>query len=377
MRIGIDVREAFRSEPRGIGLYGRQLLREFATLAAGHEFRLYHQLPPPPLLELAANMRAVRCDWPGGRLHVFERLQLPWRLRRDRVDVHHGTYNTLPPRWRLWRGPPLVVTLHDVIAAYWPDDLADPFVRYVRAVTPRVVADAAVIVTVSEWSRQDIIARFHADPQKVRVVHNGIAEEYRRPVDAAAVAAAKARWTGDRPYLFAIGGGLERKNTGRLIDAFGQLRRRRADLPHRLVVTGLGIATDRFKARAAAAGCGDAVVFVPYLPRAEQVALCAGAALAVYPSLIEGWGLPIVEALAVGVPVIASNTSAMPESGGGFARHFDPSSPEAIATAIEQALADYVPAFAASRGPAMQRAWTFSWRRHAEQLLAIYAEAMR
>jgi glycosyltransferase involved in cell wall biosynthesis len=177
--------------------------------------------------------------------------------------------------------------------------------------------------------------------------------------------------------LFAIGGGLERKNTGRLIDAFGQLRRRRTDLPHRLVVTGLGAATDRFMARATAAGCGDAVVFVPYLPRAEQVALCAGAALAVYPSLIEGWGLPIVEALAVGVPVIASNTSAMPESGGGFARHFDPSSTEAIEQAIEQALADYVPAFASSRASAMQRAWTFSWRAHAEKLLAIYAEAAR
>lgn len=377
MRIGIDVREAFRSEPRGIGLYGRQLLREFAALASGHEFLLYHQLPRPPDLELAASMRAVRCDWPGGRLHVFERLQVPWRLRRDRVDVYHGTYNTLPPRWRLWRGPPLVVTLHDVIAAYWPDDLHDPFVRYVRAVTPRVVADAAVIVTVSEWSRQDIVARFHADPQKVRVVHNGIAEEYRRPVDAAAVAALKVRWAGDRPYLFAIGGGLERKNTGRLIDAFGQVRRRRPDLPHRLVVTGLGAATDRFKARAAAAGCADDVVFAPYLPRAEQVALCAGAALAVYPSLVEGWGLPIVEALAVGVPVIASNTSAMPESGGGFARHFDPSSTEAIAAAIEQALADYVLAFAAVRTAAMQRASTFSWRTHAEKLLAIYAEAAR
>ena len=114
-------------------------------------------------------MRAVHGDLPGGRWHTWERLQMPWRMRRDRVAVYHGTYNTLPPRWRLWPGPPMVVSLHDVIVTWWPDDLGDPFVRYARAVTRRVVRDATLILTVSEWSRKEICERFAADPAKVRL----------------------------------------------------------------------------------------------------------------------------------------------------------------------------------------------------------------
>ena len=87
MRIGIDAREAFRSEPRGIGHYVQSLLREFPAVAPGDEFLLYHQLPQPAALTLGPNLRAVRADMPGGRLHLWERLQMPWRIRRDRLDV--------------------------------------------------------------------------------------------------------------------------------------------------------------------------------------------------------------------------------------------------------------------------------------------------
>src|SRR5678815_551846 len=136
MRIGIDAREAFRPEPRGIGLYVRHLMREFGVAASADEFLLYHQLQlPAGAIAIPANMRASHTDMPGGRVHAWERLQMPWQMRRDRLDVYHGTYNTLPPRWRLWPGPPMVVSLHDVIVTWWPDDLGDPFVRYARAVT--------------------------------------------------------------------------------------------------------------------------------------------------------------------------------------------------------------------------------------------------
>ena len=154
MRIGVDAREAFRPEPRGIGLYIRHLAREFETLASEDEFLLYHQLPRPDDFRTAANMRTVHTDMRGGRWHSWERLQMPWRLRRDKLDVYHGTYNTLPPRWRLWSGPPMVVTLHDVIVTYYADDLNDPFVRYARKVTPRVIRDARLVLTVSREVEQ-------------------------------------------------------------------------------------------------------------------------------------------------------------------------------------------------------------------------------
>ena len=146
MRIGIDAREAFRKEPRGIGLYVRHLANEFAK-APTHEFSLYHRNPAGAEgVAQAPHLRYVFADMPGDRFHAWERVLAPWRMRRDRLDVWHGPYNTLPPRWRAWRGPAMVLTLHDVLVTWWPDDANEPFVRYARAVTQRSVRDAAVIV---------------------------------------------------------------------------------------------------------------------------------------------------------------------------------------------------------------------------------------
>jgi glycosyltransferase involved in cell wall biosynthesis len=377
MRIGLDAREGFRQEPRGIGLYVRHLTREFAQLAPDDEFLLYHQLNlPDGAFPLAANQRAVHTDMPGGRVHAWERLQMPWRLRRDRLDVYHGTYNTLPPRWPLWRGPPMVVSLHDVIVTWWPDDLDDPYVRYVRQVTPRVVRDARLILTVSEWSKRDICERFDCDPAKIRLTYNGLHPLVLAGAPDGAGDAMRERFADGRPYLFTIGAPLERKNTGRLLDAWGRARMRRPDLPHLLLVSGLGGHADRFRERAAAAGVLEHVRFLPYLSQQDLVATYAGAELCVYPSLVEGWGIPVCEALALGTPVLTSDTSAMPEAGGEFARYFDPNDVDSMATAIIDAFADYVPSFPPMRRAAMARARERTWTKTAAGVLAAYREAV-
>lgn len=376
MRIGIDAREAFRTEPRGIGHYVRNLLHEFARDPGGNEFLLYHQhIVPEGTVAAAPHFRPVHTDMPGGRFHSWERLQMPWRMRRDRLDVYHGTYNTLPPRWRLWPGPRMVVSLHDVIVTWWPDDLDEPFVRYARAVTPRVVRDAAVILTVSEWSRRDICTRFPCDPRKVRIARNGLHPLVLAGPPPGAGDAARKRFADGRPYLFAIGAALERKNTGRLIDAFGQLRRRRPDLPHLLLVSGLGKNQDRFRRRADEAAVLDHVRFLPYLDQADLVSVYAGATLSVYPSLVEGFGLPVAESLALGTPILASNTSAIPEAGGEHARYFDPESTDAIAAALLAGIEDYAPAFASARAAAIAWGRQFTWRHSAAEVLAAYREA--
>lgn len=373
MRIGLDAREAFRPEPRGIGLYVRHLMREFGALCPGDEFLLYHQLPRPTDLEMPANMRAVHADMRGGRFHLWERLQMPWRMRQDRVDVYHGTYNTLPPRWRPLRCPPMVVTIHDVLVTYWPDDGTDPFVAYARKVTQRVIREAALILTVSEWSRRDICSRFDCDPDKVRLSYNGLHPDFLRGAPAGAAAAARDRWAEGRPYLYSPGAPLERKNTGRLIEAFGLLCGRDKGLPHLLVISGVGRAAERFRELAARAGCGDRVRFVPYVPRSELIGLYAGADLAVYPSLIEGWGIPVTESLALGTPIATSDASAMPEAGGEHAFYFDPGSKESIADGLRRAL-DGLGAWPARREQAMARARQFTWQRTAEGVLAAYRE---
>ncbi len=377
LRIGIDAREAFRPEPRGIGLYVRHLLREFAGLAPDDRVLLYHQLPPPPdLPPTGANQQPVRADWPGGRWHLWERLQMPWRMRRDAVDVYHGTYNTLPPRWRLWPGPPMVVTLHDVIVTWHDGDQQDPYVRYARAVTPRVVRDAAAILTVSEWSRRDIAARFGVDPGRITVTLNGLHPAVLAGAPPGAGDRARQQHADGRPYLFAVGAPLERKNTGGLLEAFALLRQRRPDLPHLLLVSGLRHHQDAFRARAVAAGCAGHVRFLPYLSQADLIAAYAGAELSVYPSLMEGWGIPVLESLALGTPVVTSDTTAMPEAGGEHATYFDPRDRDSMATAIGMAL-DALPRWAALRAAAVARARQFTWRRTAEQVLAAYRAVAR
>lgn len=379
MRIGIDAREGFRPQPRGIGLYVRHLAREFATRAADEQFLLYHQLTLDDDAEnpfvLAANQKSVHTDMPGGRFHTWERLQMPWRIRRDKLDVYHGTYNTLPPRWPVWKGPPMVVTLHDVIVTWYPDDLDDPYIQYARKVTQRVIRDAAVILTVSEWSKRDICERFDCDPGKVRVSRNGLHPEVLKGAPEGAGDRARAQHAEGRPYMFAIGAGLERKNTGRMIEAFGLARERQPDLPHLLLVSGVGGKVDSFRERAQKAGVLEHVRFLPYLDQDDLIAVYAGADLCIYPSLVEGWGIPVTESLALGTPIVTSNTSAMPEAGGDYARYFDPHDLDSMATAIIDAVDDYVPSWPSIRDAAVARARELTWTKTAEGVLATYREA--
>jgi glycosyltransferase involved in cell wall biosynthesis len=379
MRIGIDAREGFRPQPRGIGLYVRHLAREFATLAADEQFLLYHQLTLDGDAEnpfvLAENQKSVHTDMPGGRFHTWERLQMPWRIRRDKLDVYHGTYNTLPPRWPVWKGPPMVVTLHDVIVTWYPDNLDDPYIQYARKVTQRVVRDAAVILTVSEWSKRDICERFDCDPGKVRVSLNGLHPKVLKGAPDGAGDRAREQYAEGRPYMFAIGAGLERKNTGRMIEAFGLARERQPDLPHLLLVSGVGDQVERFKERAQNAGVLEHVRFLPYLDQEDLIAVYAGADLCIYPSLVEGWGIPVTESLALGTPIITSSTSAMPEAGGDYARYFDPHDLDSMATVIIDAIDNYVPSWPSIRDAAIARARELTWAKTAESVLATYREA--
>jgi len=376
MRIGLDAREAFRSNPRGIGLYARHLMREFGELCPEHEFLLYHEreapadMPPVP-----ANMKPMLTQIRGGRHHLWERMLMPWRLRRDDVALYHGTYNTLPPNWPVWRSPPMIVSLHDVIVTWWDDDLDDPYVRYARRVTQRVVREAAAILTVSEWSKQDIIKRFGADPSKIEVFYNGVHPDFLiGPRDGAAAAAA-ARHADGRPYLFAIGSPLVRKNTGAMLDAIGAVHRRRP-LEHLVLISGLSEPQRApFRERAARAGIADLVRFLPYLDRRELIAVYAGADLTVYPSHVEGWGIPVVESLVLGTPVVTSNTSGMLEAGGDHATFFDPADMDSMVEQIAAAV-DHLDDFDAIRDAARQRARGFTWEKAARATLETYEKVV-
>jgi glycosyltransferase involved in cell wall biosynthesis len=374
--VGLDVREAFRFQPRGIGLYGRHLMRELGALCPDVRFRLYHERDlPADMPEIPANMTPVQATIRGSRWHTWERALMPWRVARDGLSVYHGTYNTLPPRLPLHRRPPLVVSIHDVIVTWFDDSLGDGYVRYCRKVTPRVVRDAARILTVSEWSKRDIVERFGADPRKVTVFYNGVHPDFLAGAPAGAGDAARQKYASGRPYLFAIGAPLPRKNTAGMLRALG-LMHARGKLEHLVLISGLGDAQrGPFAAVVEEVKLGDRVRFLPYVDRKDLVALYAGADLSVYPSKVEGWGIPVIESLSQGTPVVTSNTSGMAEAGGEHATFFDPDDLEGMADAIARAVAGRAK-FAAIRAAAIARARTFTWRRAAEVTLATYREVV-
>jgi alpha-1,3-rhamnosyl/mannosyltransferase len=346
-------------------------MREFARLAPGEEFLLYHQLPVPPSLPApAANMRLRRLDIPGDRWHLWELVRLPLALLRDRPRVYHGTCNTLPPLLPC----PGVVTLHDVIVLWWPDDLADAYVRHCRRVTRRAVAGARIVLTVSEYSRREILRRFRPPEEKVRVFHNGIQPLFLEDPAPGEVAETRARLALDRPYLFAIGAPLRRKNTAALVAAAGELAR----TPHRdhlLALSGLSPEERRpFAEQADRLGLAAKLRFLPYLEERELRNVYAGADLFVYPSLAEGWGIPVVESMAAGTPVACSRTTAIPEAGGPHAAYFDPENPAEIAAVVREVL-DHPARWREQRPAAQERARSFRWDRAAAATLDAYRAA--
>jgi glycosyltransferase involved in cell wall biosynthesis len=316
--IVVDARDAFLEPIRGWGRYVRELVAHM----------------PLPVEALSSGGRGPEV--------LFEQVALPRILRRRRAALVHAPNCFLPLR----RPCPGVVTIHDLAFEAYPEDFSRATGAKYRFVTPRAARSAERVITVSHATEDDVVTRYKIDPGKVRVVPN-----------------APSLLMGDRPppagdpYLLAVGDLRPKKNLARLAEAWQRL-----GSGHRLVIAGLGSAN----------GLPDGVEVAGYLPDAELDALMRGADLLVHPSLYEGFGLVVAEAMARGVPVAASAIPSLMETTAGAAEHFDPRDPDDIARAIEAALAGR--AELAARG--LARAAQLSWERSAAMTADVYRELL-
>ena len=297
----------------------------------------------------------------GIRGHLWEQIALPCSLRHSLL-------------WSPCSTGPLgiksqVVTIHDCAFHDRAECFAPRFAAWLKWLVPRLARRVRRIITVSEFSKTRICEIFSVAPDKVRVVPNGVDSRFRRASEDE-IQEARAGFKLPRKYVLCVGSLEPRKNLPRLLEAWDNISRQVAD--HKLVLVGTTAAV--FRDAKLDAADDPTVVLTGYVPDEVLPALYSGAAAFIYPSLYEGFGLTVLEAMACGTPVICSSTTSLPEVAGDAALLVEPTDAEAIAQALLRLLSDQ-PLQGSLRERGLSRAREFTWDRAAEQTWDVLAEA--
>lgn len=314
--VAFDARDAYAEPVRGWGRYARHLLEHLPSTVS-------------PYVEQGR-----------GPEFAWEQLVFARKAARDGAALLHAPNCFLPLR----RSIPGVVTIHDLAFEAHPSDFSRRTGAKYRWITPRAARSAERVICVSRFTADDVVARYGVDRSVVRVIPNAPG----LPVTGAPV-------PGRGPYLLAVGDLRGKKNLGRLVEAFGRL-----GTGHTLVLAGLGDPGT----------LPDGVVATGFLDDGALDALMRGADVLVHPSLYEGFGLVVAEAMVRGTPVACSATTALPETAGGAAVLFDPLSVDAILAGIREALSRREEL----RVLGLERARAWSWERSAAATYAVYEE---
>jgi len=364
MRVAIDAR--LWGEPRsGIGRYTRSLVEALTRVAPEEHWVLYLDRSVSGLPERVE----TRClPWPQRLLWTL--WAAPRALRAHPVDLFHGVTGFELPAVQ---GCTLVTTVHDLIPIRYPRLVPWRHRWAVRCLLGSALRRAARVIAVSEATRAEILGRYPVPSEKVRVVPEAAGPHFAPPPPAAR-AAVRARYRLDAPYVLFVGLLEPKKNLPVLLGAVARLRGTGAWGPIRLVVAGAeGWGTTGLEAQAHRLGLDGTILFLGAVPETDLPALYAEALTFVFPSLWEGFGLPVLEAMATGVPVIATRRGALPEVTGGAAVLVEPEvAPlaEALGTVLgDAALRERL------REAGLARAAAFSWDRTAADTLAVYRAA--
>jgi glycosyltransferase involved in cell wall biosynthesis len=368
MKIAIDAR---KWRDYGIGTYVRNLVRRLAHLDRETTYFLFcDRADQATLRDLAENFVPV-VDSSGG-YSVREHLTIPHKLRKLGADLLHSPHYVLP----LFVRPRTVVTIHDCIHLLFPEYLPNRMaLRYARLMMGSAIRRSALVFTVSEASRRDILSFYpEADPDRVKVVPNAIDAAILEDPGEEETERVKERYQIRGRFVLYAGNVKPHKNLDRLIAAFGLLKQRPGHEDLKLLI--IGDEVNRYgslRRNVEAAGVRQDVRFFGFVPDSTLAALYRLASVFAFPSLYEGFGLPPLEAMACGTPVVTSRLSSLPEVVGDAALLVDPYSVEDIASGLELVLSDEtLRADLVARG--RERVTHFSWER---SVRAIHSGYMR
>ncbi len=357
----------------GVGVWTRGLVSALASTDCRNRYVVYHRRQSGPLAtEAGPNVRLLRAAVPGGsRLAriAWEQLVLPTHVRRDRLDVLHCPAYVMPR----WSGAPTVVTLHDLFVYTHPSLCKRLNVLHYRLMMPAAIERAAVLHCTSHWTRGILCALFPWAAERARVVPPAVDDVF-EPQDPQAVERfLRSRGLQERPFLF-VGNVEPKKNVVALLEAVALLREEYGSRRKLLMVGSETWGWDRPREKVRELGLQDRLVRLGYVPREELPLIYASALALVYPSVVEGFGLPPLEAMACGTPVITSGAGGLAESVGAAAFLVREPRPDFLAEAMYQIeSSEDCRRRLAEAG--LLRARSFRWDKAARQLLELYGEA--
>lgn len=364
MRIGFDARAI---SYRGIGTYSRNLLRHFAD--SGAEMVVFCQdqekdtMPAVDSFTLvSANMDPLASRSRGAFRSLVE---------KSKVDLLH-----VPSSWAPTPlDTPLVATVHDVTPLLYPRSL--PFtlrMRYKRQLNS-TLTEARRIITVSQISLSALSAYAGVNPAKVRVIHNGVSDRFRPDVTPEEQAAARRHYSLPERFAFWVGDFRPEKNLPFLVHAWERLLHHVPD-PPALVLAGAQKGEYRkLRSEVEKRGLEGRVLFPGFIRDDDLPAVYSAAALFIFPSLYEGFGLPPLEAMACGTPCIVSNSSSLPEVTGSAAMLFNPTSLDSLEECVVRVLTER-DLYESLREAGLRQSALFPWSRAAEETLGVYRSAL-
>ncbi len=375
-RIALDYTPALQ-QTGGIGRYARELTGALAAIDQSNAYRLFAagasigNLPAPPGANFIWKPTRLTSKWLARLWHRLG-LPLPIEVFTGPIDLYHATDFVLPPTRSAARS---LLTVHDLSFVRVPSAASPPLKAYLDAVVPPSVKAADHILADSEATKADLIELYRTREDKISVLYSGVDARFKRIEDADAIRSLRRKYDlEDIRYILSVGTVQPRKNYSRVVEALAALRQSGLGL-HYVIAGGRGWLQDELRETIARTGMEQYVHLLGLVEDSDLPALYSGARMLAMVSLYEGFGLPVLEAMACGAPVITSNLSSLPEVGGSAARLVDPHDSDAIRDAIFQ-----IETNQASRNQLIEAGYRqvekFSWECSARQLKSIYEDML-
>ena len=367
MKIGIEAQRIFRKNKHGMDYVVLQEIRELQRMDTPHEYYIFVKPGEDRCVESTTNVHVVELACPSYPL--WEQWALPRAAKRYGVELLHCTSNTAP----IWCDIPLVLTLHDIIFLEPRDKQNHSLYQnmgwlYRRLVVPRILNRCRRIITVSNFEMENIIRKLQIPRERMTMIYNGYNEWFRPVEDEEGV---YKKYIEKEGYFFFLGNTDPKKNTERTLVAYSKYLKQ-SGVKRQLLMADLDSEyLNGIIQRNGIENIREHIVMPGYIVNSDLPYIYHNAFAFLYTSLRESFGIPLLEGMACGVPVITSNTSSMPEIGGPDAILVNPESSDEIADMMLRLETDE-DFYVRQRGVGLERAKLFSWKKTAEQLLRLY-----